>query len=336
MQSNKNRRKQRLILLSFAVSIVLTVIKFFAYYITASNAVLSDALESIINVIGSGFAFYSIRLAAQPKDHNHPYGHGKIEFFSAGFEGALISIAAIFIGYGAIVRLLNPVELEALGTGSVLIVATLVVNLLLGQFLVREGKQLNSMALEADGKHLLSDSLSSGLLLLSLLLVWASGEVWIDSVASLVFAGVIGYNGIRIVRGAAARLMDEQDAEVVEALLTTLNNNRKPYWVDVHNLRVQQYGPDLHLDCHLTWPFYWDLKKVHEHVGEFERILKADYEGEMEIFVHSDPCLPACCPFCPLTNCPERAHAFEQLIPWKLANVSQNQKLHTNQHLGSL
>ncbi len=329
MQINHNKRKLRLIRLSFLVSIVLSALKFLAYYLTDSNAILSDALESIINVFASGFAFYSIRLSALPKDSNHPYGHGKIEFFSAGFEGALIVIASIVISVGAIWRLLEPAPLSNLGLGSILIFIAMVVNAALGWLLVREGTKYNSLALTADGRHLISDSLSSVLLLVSVLLVYISGLTWIDSVASLLFGVLIAYNGWQLIRKSVAGLMDESDTGLLEKVVDAIRRDKKDYWVDVHNLRVQQYGPDLHVDCHLTLPYYWQLQKSHEAIHEFENVLKADHPGETEIFVHSDPCLPECCYFCRLADCPVRQHAFQKDIDWDVINLAKNQKLYT-------
>ncbi|HEV7349615.1 cation diffusion facilitator family transporter [Telluribacter sp.] len=327
MQINQNKRKQRLILLSFVASLVLTGVKFFAFFLTDSNAILSDALESIINVIASGFAFYSIRLASLPKDQNHPYGHGKVEFFSAGFEGALIIIASLFIGYEAIQRLLNPTDLQNLTSGSIIIFFTIIVNGGIGFLLLKEGTRLNSLALTADGRHLLSDGLSSVLLLVSVGLVMLTGRVWIDSVASLFFGLIIAYSGLRMVRKSVAGLMDESDITLMEKVVQTIRDHKKPFWVDVHNLRVQQYGSDLHIDCHLTLPYYWQLHEVHEVIHEFENILKGEHPGETEIFVHSDPCLPECCHTCQLADCPFRTHAFEQEIDWDVVNLVKNQKL---------
>lgn len=329
MQINHNKRKIRLILLSFVMSILLSGLKFVAYYYTDSNAILSDALESIINVFASGFALYSIRLSALPKDTNHPYGHGKIEFFSAGFEGALIIIASLVIAYGAVLRLLDPTPLANLPLGSGLIFITVLFNAALGYLLVREGNKYNSLALSADGRHLLSDSVSSVLLLISVLLVLWTGLEWIDSVASLVFGVLIAYNGYQLTRKSVAGLMDESDPRLMGKVVDAIGSHKKNYWIDVHNLRVQQYGSDLHIDCHLTLPYFWQLQKSHDAIREFENVLKESHPGETEIFVHSDPCLPECCYFCRLKGCHVRSHAFQHDIDWDVVNLAKNQKLFT-------
>jgi len=329
MQINQNKRKQRLILLSFVASILLTGLKFFAYYLTSSNAILSDALESIINVIASGFAFYSIYLSAQPKDRNHPYGHGKIEFFSAGIEGSLIVIASLFIVIEAIGRILHPAPIQNLAEGSTFILFTILVNTVIGYKLIVEGQRSNSMALTADGRHLLSDSISSLVLIFSVGLILLTGYQWIDSAASLLFGLFLTYNGVQLVGTSVAGLMDATDEKLLEKVINTLRLNRKPYWIDVHNLRVQQYGSDLHIDCHLTLPYYWELQKVHEVIHSFENIIKESHTGETEIFVHADPCLTECCYFCQVKTCPVRQHDFLQDLEWDATNLVKNEKLHT-------
>ncbi|MCF0062779.1 cation diffusion facilitator family transporter [Dyadobacter chenwenxiniae] len=328
MQINQNKLKQRLILLSFIASILLTGLKFFAYYLTSSNAILSDALESIINVIASGFAFYSIYLSAQPKDRNHPYGHGKIEFFSAGFEGALIIIASLFIIIEAVKRIMDPAPIQNLAQGSVFIIFTIIVNTAIGYKLITEGKKVNSLALVADGRHLMTDSISSLVLIFSVGLIMLTGYVWIDSAASLLFGVFLAYNGFLLVSKSVAGLMDAVDDALLEKVVQTLKQNKKEEWIDVHNLRVQQYGSDLHIDCHLTLPYYWELQKVHETIHNFENILKASHTGETEIFVHADPCLYQCCYFCRIADCPVRQHAFIKDIDWDAASLVKNEKLY--------
>ncbi|PWJ58907.1 cation diffusion facilitator family transporter [Dyadobacter jejuensis] len=328
MQRNQNKRKQRLILLSFLASIGLSVLKFTAYYLTDSNAILSDALESIINVIASGFAFYSIYLAAQPKDQNHPYGHGKIEFFSAGFEGALIIIASLYIIYEAILRLIHPEPIHNLGWGSSIILFTILVNGGIGYLLVKEGKKVNSKALSADGQHLLTDVISSVVLILSVMLIWLTDWNWIDSVASLLFGVFLIYNGSRLVNNSVSLLMDATDPELLDRTVGLLSDKKQNHWIDIHNLRVQQYGADLHIDCHLTLPNYWDLGQVHGAIHDFENILKEANVAETEVFVHADPCLPQCCGFCRVENCPIRQTPFLKDIHWTRELLVKNEKLY--------
>jgi cation diffusion facilitator family transporter len=325
--NNTTQLKKKLIILSFLVSIILMLTKFVAYYLTGSNAILTDALESIINVMASGFAFYSIYLSAQPKDKNHPYGHGKIEYFSAGFEGALIFLAGLFIIYQSVQNLITPHPIQDLPVGIVLIAITGIVNGALGYFLKTRGNNLHSITLVADGKHLIVDSLSSLILAAGIGLIYFTNLIIIDSLLSLSFAFLILYNGYKLIRRSVAGLMDEADAETLSELARVLNENKSPNWIDIHNLRVQKYGADLHIDCHLTLPYYLDLKTVHDEVHQLEDVVKEQFAGNVEVFVHVDPCLPEdCCHYCKVSSCPVRKAAFTKQIPWTIKNLSQNQK----------
>ena len=319
------KSKFKWISISFGVSVVLLAVKFTAYYLTRSNAILSDALESIINVFASGFAFYSVYLSAQPRDPNHPYGHGKIEYFSSGFEGALIVIAGILIVIQAIDRLLIPQSIVHLEWGFGLLLLTVIANGLLGYYLQKVGKETHSEALIADGKHLLTDSYSSVLILVGLVLISLTGFQWLDSVVSLVLSVVIFYNGYVLIRRSVAALMDETDPALLENVVETINANKRDYWIDVHNLRIQRYGSDLHVDCHLTLPYYWDLRQVHDAVHGFEESLEKEAVAGIEIFVHSDPCLPDCCHYCRV-KCPVRTEEFGREIVWDVHNLPKNQK----------
>ena len=167
-----------MILLSLAVSTALMAAKFLTYHLTLSSAVLSDALESIINVVAGAFAFLSVWMSAKPPDPEHPYGHGKIEYFSAGFEGALIIVAAVGIFYSGIQHLKHPRVLPNLEEGLIILIAATAVNLLLGICLMRVGRRTDSITLISDGKHILTDVYTSGGVLLGLVLVFWTGRLW--------------------------------------------------------------------------------------------------------------------------------------------------------------
>ena len=312
--------------ISLGLSIILLALKFTAYFLTYSTAILSDAVESIVNVIASGFAFYSIYLASQPRDQNHPYGHGKIEFLSSGFEGAMILSAGLVIIWQAILSFFEPKILSHLSWGFALVGLTAGANAFVGWMLIRLGRQSDSAALTADGKHLLTDTFSSIIVMVGVTLVALTGKHWIDSALSVVLAIVIIYNGFQISRQSIARLMDETDIPTLHRVVELLNGNKDRNWIDVHNLRVQKYGADLHVDCHLTLPYYWALHQVHDEVHHFEDTLKAGFQGEVEIFVHTDPCEKECCHYCQVANCPVRAFAFVDDIDWTAENLPLNQK----------
>lgn len=325
MQPNQ-LTKYRWMGVSLGLSVLLLLLKLFAYYLTSSTAILTDALESIVNVAASGFALYSIYLANVPRDLNHPYGHGKIEFLSSGFEGALIISAGLFTIYQAILSFYAPKELTNLGWGLVLVAFATVANAAIGWILLRVGRQTDSMALIADGRHLLTDSLSSVIVLIGVGLVWLTGFTWLDSTLSLVLSVIIIYNGIAITRQSVARLMDETDTHTLDRIVSVLNAEKQPTWIDVHNLRVQKYGADLHIDAHLTMPYYWSLAQTHDEIHRFEEALQAGFESEVEIFVHADPCLNECCHYCRVTDCPVRAFPFVHDVAWTTSNLPINRK----------
>jgi cation diffusion facilitator family transporter len=321
------REKSKWIRISFVVSFLLLIIKFYSFYITNSTAILTDALESIVNVVAAGFAAYSIFLSSMPRDDNHPYGHGKIEFFSAGVEGTLIILAGIFICYQSIYNLFFPKELEKLLEGVLLVSFAGTVNGVLGFMLFKKGKKLNSLTLEASGKHLITDTLTSFLLVFGVLVIYLTGYEFLDSVIAIIFSFYIVYSGYGLVRRSVAGLMDEADPLAVESTVRVINQNRKTTWIDIHNMRVQQYGGDRHIDLHLTLPYYLDLKQVHNEVEELEKVLEDDWPGDMEVFVHSDPCIPEkCCHYCQIQDCPVRKVPLDTKIEWTASNMSKNQK----------
>ena len=319
-------KKYNLIITSFVVSLVLMVAKFVAYYMTYSSAILTDALESIINVVASAFAFYAIYLASQPRDMNHPYGHGKIEFFSAGLEGVLIVLASVFIAFHSIQGLINPQKIFDLKIGITITLLGTIINYSLGYVLEKEGIMKSSPTLIADGQHLKLDAISSFILVFALLMILITNIYWIDGAASLFFAFFMAWNGVKIIRKSIGGLMDEANEEVLEKVVNILKYHKKRDWIDIHNMRIQEYGSDIHIDCHLTLPNYWNLEKVHETVHEFEEILGKEFPSNVEIFIHVDPCIPKCCHYCKVENCPIRQSPLTSNIDWNKVNLTLNQK----------
>src|SRR3546814_364626 len=273
------------------------LMKFAAYLLTSSNAILTDAMESIVNVVASGFAFYSITLAARPKDRNHPYGHGKVELCSVFLEGELIFIAGVLIvgktGYNIIFH-------ETVGnlmSGMGLIAFTGVANFVLGTYMVRQSHALNSLTLQADGKHLQTDAYSTAGLLVGLLVMYVTGLVWIDIVLSLGLGLYILWSGYKLLRKSIAGLMDESDTKLVSEITAILQRHREDDWIDVHNLRVQRYGHELHIDCHVTLPNYYDLNRVHDEVSAIDELINTHLHANTDLFIHADPCIPDCCAY---------------------------------------
>jgi cation diffusion facilitator family transporter len=188
--------------------VLLLIIKFVAYYLTHSVAILTDALESIVNVVAGFITLYSLYIAARPRDANHPYGHGKAEFLSAGIEGTLIFLAGIFIIIESVDKLLHPLPIQKLDTGIILIAVSGVVNFVAGYIAVRTGKKFNSLGITATGKHLISDSISTAGLIVGLLILFFTKWKWIDSAVAIIFGNVIIFKGIKNIRSSVAGIKD--------------------------------------------------------------------------------------------------------------------------------
>ncbi|MBL7952111.1 MAG: cation transporter [Flavobacteriales bacterium] len=309
-----------------AVGVLLMGAKFMAWRITGSNTILSDALESIVNVVAGAFALYSLVLAAKPRDTGHPYGHGKVEFLSAGFEGALVILAGALIIWSAIQALLHPVPLHALDTGILLTGATGAVNLGMGLVLRKRGRRLHSLTMEASGEHLLSDAWSTAAMVLGLLVIHLTSIPWLDSLFAVAFAVYIIITGSRILRRSVAGMMDEADLELAAQVIAVLEKNRKPQWVDVHNFRMIKYGAVLHIDCHVTLPWYYTLEQAHDEISAMERLVNAHCAQEVELFIHMDPCITTSCSICQLGTCPQRKAPCTERITWHLDSVLDNAK----------
>lgn len=308
------------------LSVIILAIKFIAYYTTHSVAILTDALESIVNVAAGFIGLYSLYVAAKPRDFDHPYGHGKAEFISSAIEGTLISSAGAIILYKAVQNLINPVQLHKLDVGIWLVAVTAAANCIIGYFCLATGKKNNSLALIASGKHLQSDSLSTVGIVTGLLLLFFTGLWWIDSVVAMLFGTIIIVTGYRILRQSIAGIMDEADMGILGRMVEILNTNRQEGWVDMHNLRVIKYGSVLHVDCHLTVPWYYNVHEAHKEIDYLASLIRKEFGESLELFVHSDGCLPFSCQICKKSNCPERKNNFEKEIKWTLENISKNKK----------
>ncbi len=324
--SNQHLSNVRLQQWIAVTSSLLLVVKFVAYYITNSVSVLTDALESIVNVVAGFIGLYSLHVAAKPKDIDHPYGHGKAEFISAAVEGTLVLSAGAIIIYSAVKNLLVPTTINAIDTGIYLIAATAVINWLLGYFSYRHGKRNNSLALIASGRHLQTDSYSTFAIIAGLVLIAVTRYLWIDSVVAIGFGLFIIYTGYKIVRSSLAGIMDEADMELLAKMVDVLNHNRRDNWVDLHNLRVIKYGNVLNVDCHLTVPWYLNVAEAHKEVEHLGALIRKDFGQSLELFVHSDDCQYFQCHLCDKHACPVRQHDFKKEIVWTVKNVLQNKK----------
>ena len=284
--------------LSIAVGLVLMAIKFTAYFMTGSAAIFSDALESIVNVAASAVAFYSLFLAHTPADESHPYGHGKVEFLSAGFEGGMVLLASIAIAVKTIDTLLfHTIELQRLGPGLLLITLAMIVNGAVGAYLIFTGRRHNSLTLEADGHHLISDALTSVAALIAIALVKWLGWAYADPVVALIVAAYLAFVGTRLLRRAAAGLMDERDVEDDRVLRALLNahigpDGKTPRICSFHKLRHRHSGRYHWVDFHIMVPAGMTVEQGHAIGSALEYEIEQTL-GEGNATAHVEPC-PDC------------------------------------------
>ncbi|MBA4168185.1 MAG: cation transporter, partial [Chitinophagaceae bacterium] len=316
-------RKENLLIqkIVVAVAVLLFAIKILAYFLTRSVAILTDALESIANVAAGFIGLFSLYVASQPKDKNHPYGHGKAEFLSAGVEGSLIIIAGFVILYQSVISLINPHPIHKLENGMGLIALTALINYVVGYVSIRRGKKNNSLALIASGRHLHSDTYSTLAIIAGLILIYITKIQWLDSAVALGFTVFIIITGYRILRKSIAGIMDEADVGLLKDMASSLDKNRQENWVDLHNLRVIKYGGQLHVDCHLTVPWYLNVHEAHSEIEKLGVLIKTDFGNTIELFVHSDACLYFQCNICIKHDCSVRQKAFEKRIEWNMENL---------------
>ena len=294
---NENALKikvQRWILI---VSSLILIGKFIAYFLTNSVGVLTDAMESIVNVLAGALSLYSLYWASKPIDKSHPFGHGKMELISASAEGIMITIAGLMIIYEGGRRLFLPAEIQKLDVGI---------------YIVKYG----SIALVAGGKHLQSDTYSTIGLVAGLLILFFTGKAWIDSALALIFGSVIIATGISILRKTIANLLDKADEQLLTELAELLNANRSREWVDIHNSKVIKYGNCIHMDCDLTIPWYFTVAEGHRSGARLKEIVQNKYANRVQMTIHLDPCdifeQPRC-RHCGYTECTYRKEPFREL-----------------------
>jgi cation diffusion facilitator family transporter len=298
------------------VSALLMLAKFCAFWFTQSSAILSDALESIINVVASAFALWSVVLSAKPPDATHPYGHEKIEYFSAGFEGALIIFAAFGIFWTAWSQIWDPRELTHLGSGLLVLAATGVINLALGLGLVRVGMRTGSLVLVADGKHVLTDVYTSAGVLLGLFLVQQTGWYWLDGGLACLVAINILVLGTKLLIQSFSGLMHASDPALLQEISELITKHRRPNWIEIHRLRAWRAGNRIHADFHLILPRDLTLEAAHNEASLIQDILKTHLEGMVEALIHAEPCIEPECPICGYDPCKLRQAPMRQQNLW--------------------
>jgi len=302
-------------IISLLVGISMLIMKFTAYFLTNSAAIFSDALESIVHIAATSMALFSIYYSSKPPDKEHPYGHGNMEYFSAGVEGLLILIAAIGIIYYAVMDIIYPPGIKQLDIGMGIIGLAALINLFLGIFLIKTGKKTNSLTLVADGKHVLTDSYTSLGVLIGVLIVFLTEIEIIDPLFAIFVGMNIIYTGYTLMREAFGGLMHEADQQTVEKVSKELISIKKNDWIDIHELRCRKSGSFVAIDFHLILPFYQTIKEAHDEETRIKAHIKSKY-SESDVMIHFDYCQKKLCKFCTLENCNERAERFSTPVSW--------------------
>jgi len=323
---NNSTTKINTMKLTLIVGFLLMGLKFLAYYLTQSSAILTDAIESIVNVLAGSFALYSLYYAAKPKDEDHPYGHGKIEFLSTGVEGGMVTLAGVAMTIKGISAFFNPHDLQNIDIGLGISFFSGIVNFLLARVLIKKGTALNSSTMVSDGKHLLTDTWSSAGLVLGLIVIYFTNLFWIDYVITIGLGIFISITGFKLIQESIFNLLDKADYGKIEHLISVLNTKRNPSWIDIHNLRVVKYGSVVHVDCHMTLPWYYTLEESHKEVDDLDKLATTEFSHEIEFFIHADPCLPKSCSICEMKDCKVRKNDFVKRLEWNMSNVLPDTK----------
>ncbi len=313
-------QKKNAAYLSLIVGFLMFFLKIFAFIVTGSSAILSDAIESIVHIFATFIAFISLLVSLRPPDDSHPYGHGKIEYFSAGFEGGLIIIAAASIIFFAIEDLIFGIELKKLDIGAYLIFVASIINLGLGLFLVRIGRRTKSLILEADGKHILTDSVTSIAVLISIIIVMITDFKILDPIIAILVAINIIFTGYKLVRQSFRGLMQEKDEELIDKIIPALEKVRRDDFIEIHKLRAWSAGNFHFVDFHLIIPEFYTIDESHSIQRYLTDSLRKEIGSDLQTMIHFDPCKPIYCSYCSKENCHIRREDFKSQIQFTKEN----------------
>lgn len=302
-------------------SILIFAGKLGAYFLTNSVGILTDALESTVNVITGLISLYAIYISLKPKDKNHPFGHGKVEFLSASLEGFLIMLAGFIIIFEAVKRLFSPSEVNQLDTGIIIVAIAGGLNYLVGLYSIRVGKKNNSIALISGGKHLQSDTYSSIGLVIGLVLLYFTKLAWLDSAIALIFGTIIIITGVKILKETTSNLMDEADLKMIGEIGEMLEKNRSNDWIDIHNMKLIKYGSSYHITCDMVLPLFLNISQSHKEGEKIKKIIVDNFSDDIVFLVHTDECRTAYCKNCKINDCQSRKNEFVSIINWNTENI---------------
>ncbi len=321
MDQERFQQRRRASIWVLAVALGVLALKGLAYTVSPSAALLSDALETIVNVLAGIVTLVVIRFVSEPADLEHPYGHGKAEFVSAAFEGGLVFGAALLMVAEAFRSFYSPYELKNLDTALLISILAAGINLIMGLYLKKVARTQKSEALKASSLHLLSDVYTTLGVLAGLLLVKLTGWRVLDSAAALFVGLLLLRESYKLIRNAIGGLIDERPDEVLAALVPMLERHRFPGEVEIHQLRVIRSGDFHHIDAHIVLPRYWPLDKVHSETEIYESKVLGGYEFDGEIAFHVDPCKDEHCQNCDVSDCPIRKRPFQSLKKFRLQRL---------------
>ncbi|MBL8755300.1 MAG: cation transporter [Planctomycetes bacterium] len=332
----RERGHLAVMVVSLAVAVALLAVKFWAWACTGSQAIFSDALESVVNVAASAVALGTLAYAGRPADRDHPFGHGKVEFFAAAFEGGLVFCAALAILWQAALAFRGGTAPTQLDLGLLLTIAAGTANGALGWWLLRYGRRHRSAAIEADGLHVLSDFWTSLGVVVGLLLVRTTGLWWFDPLAAALMGVLLLVTGFGIVRRAAGGLLDEEDPDLLRRVVEQLGRRVRGGIIRIHHLRAIRSGRFHHVSAHVVVPEFWTVQRAHDAAEQLAAEVLRGITGEADIDFHTDPCERAWCRSCDVDACSVRAHAFVQLEPLTVDEaVAPDPHAHARQMGGS-
>lgn len=318
------RRPETFLLIAGASAPVILVLKAAAYYKAGGAGFLSDAGESLLNLVTAVLGSYGAFVARQPRDIDHPYGHGKVDDLISAVQALLVAAGGVFLGYTILMGKFE--RLRYAPQALLLNALALGLNLLLSVFLYKGSRQFQSSILRSEAWHLLSDVVSSLLVLAGTVGVWVGWPLFVDQAVGLLLAGFIVWGAMRLVGRSALRLIDTQDKALLSKIARALEAHRRPGWIDIHNVRIQRYGPNLHVDGHITFPWYWSLEQAHTELKVLEGILSEALGEKVEFFWHMDPCEPVCCQYCEVPDCPHRQMPLVRRLHFTPETLHPNRK----------
>jgi cation diffusion facilitator family transporter len=323
----EGEQRQKRLSLKYVIigGVLVLAIKSYAYFITWSNAILSDVFESVLNLAACTFTMFSLYFSGKPRNSKYPYGHGKMEFLAAGIEGCIVFLAGAFIAGKAFYNLIYPQGISGIDKGISFEAGAAVLNLAIGLYLVNRSKKFDSLILNADGKRILTDAYSTFALIGALFIVLLTRLQWLDGIIAIISGLLIVRTGIKIIRGALPGLLETADTVVLEEVVNVLQNNSRPAWIDIQNMRSSHYGMYIYIDCHITMPWYWNAKDCFAQVQDAELIINQYFKQRVDLFVQVEPCRPKHCHMCLIEDCPVRQFPYQGKLPLNLKTMMQKE-----------